>query len=345
MRSAEASSSSSVPVRTAGGIGGAASSVFYRVQSVLRRPSSQAVLCFGLLVVAIIVPAFWKSYLLTQLILVAAVLDLAIVWNVVAGFAGQLSLVHGSFFGIGAYAVVMEVSLLHGSTWIGVVIGAAVSAVLAVVITALTIRFRIRGIYFALVTLATAVIVQDAISNSTWLGSSVGLNLSLASDAKQLRFATQMPYLWILVVGGGLLFMASGWLKRRSLGPLLMAVRDDEVAYQSLGRSPGLLVSGAMATSAVASALIGSLYALAVLAVSPNATLSLNITFAILVSTIIGGIGTRWGPVVGALIYEGGLVIVSQAPGGTGSLPILVNVGFGVLIVALVVLRPKGLVG
>jgi len=294
-------------------------------------------------VVIALLPTIYKQYLVSQLLLVVAVIDLAIIWNLIAGFGGQLSLAHATFFGIGSYAVAIAFTRAWIPVPLALLAGAGAAALLAIAVTLVTLRFRIRGIYFALVTLAVALMLRDTAVASAGLGGSVGIALPYGDNALQLQFPTQFPYFYGLIALGFILWVVSRQFVRSRQGIALRAIRDDEVAAQAIGHSLTTRISVVMAGTAALSAVVGAIYGLGSLQASPDVSLGLNVMFAILVATIIGGIGTSWGPLVGGIVYEGIGVIVSQIPGGTGSLPILLGVAFGVVLVGIVVLRPEGL--
>jgi branched-chain amino acid transport system permease protein len=277
--------------------------------------------------------------------LLLAIANLSLLWNLVAGYGGQLSLGHGSFFGIGAYAVAYLGTQLRYPILLTILIGAVASAVLAVAITLMTLRFRIRGIYFALVTLAVALLLRNAVVGSDAFGGAVGLTLPFADQPLGLQFTSPFPLYYVLAAGGFGLFVFSRWFVRTRAGIALRAVRDDEVAADSIGHNLGIVLASVMAGTAAVSSIIGSLYTLALLLASPDTSLSLSIVFAMLIATIVGGIGTVWGPLVGALFYQGANIAVSQLSAGTGRLPILINIAFGIVLIVVVVVRPNGLLG
>lgn len=310
-----------------------------------RHPGVEAVAAAVVLSLIGLVPGVWKPYLAAQVILMVAIVDLAILWNVVAGFAGQLSLVHGAMFGVGAYSVAALLTNLDLSPWIGLAVGAAISAALGLLVALVTVRFQIRGIYFALVTLAIALLLDDVATNSHWLGAAVGINMTPGNSPGNLEFASLMPYAVILLALGWVLFVASRRLRRHRFGAMLLATKDDELALQSLGRSVGTIVAVIMVLTGALAGVVGSVYVLAALDVTPGSVLGPSMAFPMLIATIIGGIGTIWGPLVGAIVYEGALIAITQIPSASTSLPIIVNAVFGGIIVALVALRPKGIIG
>jgi branched-chain amino acid transport system permease protein len=292
-----------------------------------------------------VLPSIWKPYLVSQLMLLVAIADLAILWNLVSGYGGQLSLAHGSFFGIGAYAVAYLGTQLNYPIFLAIAIGVVVSVVLAVVITLATLRFRIRGTYFALVTLAVALMLRSAVTGSDRLGGAVGLTLPWVDRPFQLQFSSPFPIYYALAGGGFLLFMMSRWFVRSPRGIVLRAIRDDETAAESIGHDLGRSLASVMGATAAIASVIGSLYTLALLQASPDTSLSLSLVFAMLIASIVGGIGTIWGPIVGTLFYQGSNIAVSQLSAGTGRIPILINIAFGIVLIAVVVLRPNGFVG
>jgi branched-chain amino acid transport system permease protein len=292
-----------------------------------------------------VLPSIWKPYLVSQLVLLVAIADLAILWNLVSGYGGQLSLAHGSFFGIGAYAVAYLGTQRNYPILVAIAVGVIVSVVLAVVITLATLRFRIRGTYFALVTLAVALMLRNAVTGSDQLGGAVGLTLPWVDRPLQLQFSSPFPIYYTLAGGGFLLFMLSRWFVRSPMGIVLRAIRDDETAAESIGHDLGRSLAWAMGGTAAIASVIGSLYTLAILLASPDTSLSLGLVFAMLIASIVGGIGTLWGPIVGTLFYQGSNIAVSQLSSGSGRIPILINILFGMVLIAVVVVRPNGLMG
>lgn len=292
-----------------------------------------------------VLPTVWKPYLVSQLLLLLAIVNLALLWNIVSGYGGQLSLAHGSFFGIGAYAVAYLGTQLNYPILLTIAAGAVVSVVLAVAMTLATLRFRIRGIYFALVTLAVALILRNAVIASDRLGGSIGMTLPWVSQPLQLQFSTPFPIYYALTGGGFLLFLLSRWFVRSRAGIVLRAVRDNETAAESLGHNVGRVLASVMGGTAAIASVIGSLYALALLQATPDTSFSLSLVFAMLIATIVGGIGTPWGPLVGALFYQGSNIVVSEFSTGVDRSPILINLAFGIVLIFVVVVRPHGLMG
>jgi branched-chain amino acid transport system permease protein len=248
-------------------------------------------------------------------------------WNILGGFAGQTSIGHGLFFGLGAYTSTLLIVHLGLSPWLGMVAGAAVAAAFGVMIGFPC--FKLRGHYFVIATLVVAEIVYQLVASWGAVGGASGITLPL----KQAGFINfefhreKAPYYLIalaMLVGVTALAL---WLRQSRLGYILCAIRDDEEAACSLGFSPQRYKLIAMAMSA---AIVGACGVLAV---------SLSVTIALI--PIFGGVGTVAGPIIGAAV----LIPISEYSriwfSGSGRNVDLLIYGFMIMIIAAY--RPNGL--
>jgi branched-chain amino acid transport system permease protein len=263
-------------------------------------------------------------------------------WNLLAGYAGQTSLGHGMFFGLGAYTSTIAANEVGLNPWLGGMLGMAVAASVGVAIGA--VCFRLKGHYFVIATLVLAESLNLAFSDWEWVGAAMGLNLPI-DEPSLLAFQfhrDKRPYYYIALA---LLVAATAlvvWLDRRKAGHVLRAIRDDEEATASLGFSPLRYKLLAMALSAAIIAFCGTFYAQFVLFIDPPSVLSLQISVMIALVTILGGIGTPAGPIVGAAV----LVTLSEYTriwfSGSGrNIDLMI---YGALIMLIAVYRPAGLV-
>jgi branched-chain amino acid transport system permease protein len=282
------------------------------------------------------------SFGLHLMILVLLYALMAQAWNVIAGLSGQISLGHAVFFGIGGYASAVLYIKFGLSPWIGLVAGVALAVVVAALIGIPTLR--LRGHYFAIATLLIGSSVQIVFQRWEWVGAASGLYVPIerTSPILSLQFHTsKVPY-YLLILG----FTAAGYLfvwrlRRTRLGFRLQAVRDDPEAAASLGidvarhKLLAFMISGGMMSVA------GTLYAQYVLVVDPERMFSIDISILVLLMAVLGGIGTLWGPALGAAI----LVPLSEYTrvflGGTGRAVDLIV--YGILILLVCMYRPRGL--
>ena len=297
-----------------------------------------------LLAVVAAIPLFltgrpFELRLLTILFLYAA---MGQAWNLLAGYAGQTSLGHGMFFGIGAYTSTMAAIGLELNPWLGGILGSAVAASVGVAIGLAC--FRLKGHYFVIATLVLAESVSLLFADWEWVGAAMGLTLPI-EEPSLLSFQfhrDKRPYYYIALAMVVLATALVVWLDRRKTGHVLRALRDDEEATRSLGFSPMRYKLLAMALSAAMIAFCGTFFAQFVLFIDPPSVLSLQLSVMMALVTIVGGIGTPAGPIIGAAI----LVTVSEYAriwfSGSGRNVDLMIYGLVIMLVA--VYRPAGIV-
>ncbi len=277
------------------------------------------------------------------LTLMCMLAQLGVAWNVLGGYAGQMSLGHAAFYGTGAYVSTFLLLHLGVSPWLGMAAGAAVAALGSLVVG--WPCFRLRGHYFAMATIAVGEIVQASVTNWDALGGAVGLYLPV--EERGLRGlvwnTTRLPYYYV-ALGLLALTLAVNWAVVRShLGYYFRAIKDEPDAARSLGVSLTRYKLVAIALSAALTAAGGTLYAQKELYIDPGSVLSTSLSIKISLAAILGGVGTLSGPVVGAVV----LTLVDEASrtlfGGTGRGTDLVV--YGLLIVLIAVFKPEGLMG
>ena len=261
-------------------------------------------------------------------------------WNWISGYAGNISFGHAIFFGCGAYASALMVT--HGlSPWLAIPAGAVAAAALAIVTGFPTLA--LRGHYFSIATIAVAAIVDALVRTQPWLGRATGFELPIASGWAALQFADKGPYIVLALVLFTAVQIATIALERSRLGYYLRALRANHAAAAAVGideRSWKLL---AFAWSAVIASCAGVLYAQYTLFVDPPSTIALGVSIDIALIGVVGGIGTLWGPAVGALVYVVLAKGVALRIGGTGKGYDLVI--YGAIICVIAALRPHGIVG
>jgi branched-chain amino acid transport system permease protein len=287
--------------------------------------------------------AVHNTYLLNGLILVFIFGAAAQAWNLLGGYAGQLSFGHVTFFGLGAYTSTLLLLRAAVSPWAGMWAGAALAAAVAVVVG--YPAFRLRRHYFALATLALAELARIAFLNWALVGAAVGLYLPvrLANAAWAMIWNAKPPY-YYLALG---LFAAACALAlavdRARLGLYLRAIDLDEDAAQALGIPTLRYKLLLMALSAAVTALAGTLFAQYVLYIDPSTVLDPSRSVLFAVMALLGGRGTVAGPALGAAF----LVLFSQyaggALGGLGRGYDYVLYGLAIMLIALY--EPRGLVG
>ncbi len=227
---------------------------------------------------------------------------LATAWNVLAGYCGQISLGHAVFFGTGAYTSTILVKTLGLTPWGGMLAGAVLAVGLSQVIGYPV--FRLRGHYFAIATIAVGEIVQTLMINWDWAGGARGLFIPIDRTGSLLafQFRDKQVYYYIAL---GLLLLAL-WVTRRiegsRTGYYFRAIREDQDAAASLGIPVARYKQRAMALSAGLTALGGTFYAQYLLFIDPESVMPLSLSILICLVAVPGGVGTLWGPLIGAAI-------------------------------------------
>ncbi len=301
-------------------------------------------LVFSALLVALVFPVAvtsptWQN----AAILMLMTAQLGVAWNILGGYAGQVSLGHAAFFGIGAYVSSLLSIKLGVTPWLGMPAGGLVATAFAVVIG--WPCFRLRGHYFAMATIAVVEIVQAVVNGWEALGGAVGLYLPLSETGwKGFVFnRSKLPYFYI-ALGLLLLSLSVNWVVARSrTGYYLRAIKEEPDAARSLGISLTRYKLQAIALSSGLAAMGGTLYAQKELFIDPGSTLSTSLSIKIALVPILGGVGTLLGPVLGAAVLTGIEETSRIVFGGTGRGTDLVV--YGLLIVLIAVYQPAGIMG
>jgi branched-chain amino acid transport system permease protein len=275
-------------------------------------------------------------------IVVLMTAQLGVAWNILGGYAGQVSLGHAAFFGCGAYTSTLLLTSFGLSPWLGLLAGAAVAALVGLAVG--WPCFRLRGHYFAMATIAVGEIVQAVVTNWDALGGAVGLYLPLQGEGLAgFTFREKLPYHYI-ALGLLALTLLVNWVVIRShVGYYLRAIKDEPDAARSVGVSLTRYKLVAIALSAALTAVGGTFYAQKELYIDPGSTLSTSLSIKMALVCILGGVGSLLGPVLGAVV----LTLVEEGSrsffGGSGRGTDLVV--YGLLIVVFAVFKPEGLGG
>jgi branched-chain amino acid transport system permease protein len=263
-------------------------------------------------------------------------------WNILGGYGGQYSFGHAAFFGTGAYVTAILQVHYGVNAWIGFVAGTAAGAAVGGVIGALAFRAGLRSSYFALVTLAFAEVLRILASVAPITGAGVGLLVKLDPRAQSFQFQSRaIFYLVILALIAVVLVMAQ-LLERSRFGAWLIAVRENEDAAMALGVDAFAVKLGAMVLSAAVTAAAGCFYVQYFLFVDSGIAYGGWISIEALLTPIIGGVGTVFGALVGALVVkslgEGAKLVAGDVPG----LGLMI---YGVVLILVIRFAPRGLVG
>jgi branched-chain amino acid transport system ATP-binding protein/branched-chain amino acid transport system permease protein len=297
----------------------------------------QALLIVAFGIVYAVVTAFAEnSYyqLIMTVVPVWAVMGLA--WNVLSGYSGLVSFGHAAFFGLGAYSLALAQIHWGLSPWLGIPLAGVVGALAGLLVGFPT--FRLRGHYFALAMLAYPLALLYVFE---WLGYQE-LTLPMQRDAplKYMQFEDHRIYAWLalaLMIGAMVL---TGLLERSRFGMSLLAIKQDEAAAEAAGirtlawKLKAITLSGAMAGT------IGGFYAVVLLVVTPPAVFGMLVSAQALIVAMFGGVGTLWGPVIGAVILVPLSELLHAKLGNV--IPGIQGVVYGIAIVAVILLAPEG---
>jgi branched-chain amino acid transport system permease protein len=306
--------------------------------------TAKSIALLAVLALALILPSLVaNASQLNYAILVLMIAQAGVAWNILGGYAGQVSLGHAAFYGIGAYTSTQLLLVFGLSPWIGMLAGGSMAVLFALAIG--WPCFRLKGHYFAMATIAIAEILQIVVTNWDWLGGAVGISLPLAETGWWgfVFNKSKVPYYYI-ILGLLLLTMGASWLIERSfLGYYFRAIKDEPEAARSIGIDLKRYKLIAIAASSFLTALGGTFYAQKELFIDPGSTMATSLSIKIALVAILGGVGTLGGPVIGALI----LTAIEEATramfGGTGRGTDLII--YALLIIGVAVFYPSGIAG
>lgn len=271
---------------------------------------------------------------------------LATAWNVLAGYCGQISLGHAVFFGTGAYTSTLLLQQtwlgVWASPWVGMALGALLAALLSQIIGYPV--FRLRGHYFAIATIAVGEIVQTIVINWDAVGGARGLFVPIKRPDSLVNFQfheSKQTYYYIALALLVLALGISRAIVHSRTGYYFRAIREDQDAAAALGIPVARYKQRAMAVSAALTALGGTFYAQYVFFIDPESVLPLSLSILVCLVAVLGGVGTLWGPVLGAAILVPLGEITRVQFGGTGKALDLVV--YGLLIMIVSVVQPGGI--
>ena len=291
----------------------------------------------------LIIPAINGSPFVVHIFVTICVFGaLSTAWNIVGGYAGQLSLGHTMFYGLGAYTTAMLIQHFGLSPWIGMWGGAVVSIVIAMVIGYPC--FRLRGPFFSLATIAFLEVIRLLFIHFHGVtGGSAGLIVPLKLGWAWMIFQDKFNY---LIIAFGLLLLTiavSAAIRHSRLGYYLTAVREREDAASAAGVNNTRAKLAAVAISAGLTSFVGSFHAMYTTFLEPATMFSLTTAVEIAMYALIGGLGTVFGPLLGALFV---VPIAEAARGWLGaSANGLHGFVYGVVLVLITITLPGGLVG
>ncbi|HUJ86825.1 MAG TPA: branched-chain amino acid ABC transporter permease [Burkholderiales bacterium] len=268
-------------------------------------------------------------------------------WNVMMGFAGQLSLGHSLFVGLGAYAAAALFVKFGIGPWAGLWLAMALCVAAGVAIGLLAFRFGISGVYFALLTIAFAEFTRIGFDHIGWLGGPGGLFLKVGQrttiDLANLRGTPAMFYYVMLALTAGA-FALCAWLLRSRAGYYWQAIREDEDAARALGINTFRWKLLAVAISAAMTSLAGVFFAFYYNNLFPEQIFHISQSIEIILGPIVGGVGTLFGPILGAALLTTLADSLNNLVAAMGwDIPGVKQVFYGVILLLVVMFLPNGI--
>lgn len=266
-------------------------------------------------------------------------------WNIIGGYGRQTSWASATFFSVGAYTSIILFTR-HGeiSPWISVIVAMVLVSVLAIIIG--WSCFRLRGVFFSIATIACATIFRQLlIYFETFTGGSLGIAFKIrkGNSLWNLQFDSDKPYYYVALVWMLITVLIVVYIERHKLGYYLRAICEDQDAAESLGIKSSQVKLKAFVISCMILAFTGVLYVFKSGFVDPNTVATHDMSVRIGIVAILGGMGTIWGPMVGALIsvplLELSNAYLQKFGGGSAGWAL-----YGLLIVIMVLFKPSGII-
>jgi branched-chain amino acid transport system permease protein len=305
-----------------------------------------AVLLAVLLAAFLAAPWLVNDYLLTILIIILYFAYAGQAWNIMMGFAGQLSLGHAIYLGLGGYVAAMLFTQFGLAPWLGLVAAIPVAAACGAVIGFLAFRFGVTGVYFAILTIAFAEFARIGFDNWGYVNASSGLFLPVKqyahNDLWRLRGDPTMFY-YVILAATVLIFALCHLLLKSRVGFFWLAIREDEQAARAAGIDTFRYKMIAVMVSASVTSFAGVFYAFFYNNLFPEQVFSISRSIEIILGPIIGGIGTLFGPILGAFVLTGLAEALRSAMTAFGvDLPGATQVFYGLCLLVVIVALPDG---
>jgi len=309
-------------------------------------PARALLLLGALLVAAVFAPVFASDYILTVLILIFYFAYIGQAWNIMMGFAGQLSLGHALYVGLGAYTAASLYVHFGVGPWIGLLIAIPIAVAAGAFIGFLAFRFRVAGVYFAILTIAVAEFARVGFDHLGWTAGSSGLFLPVkqyaGNDLWTLRGRPVMFY-YLLLAATVFAFIGCRMLLKSRIGYFWLAIREDEEAARSAGIDTFHYKMMAVVISAGMTSFAGVVYAFYYNNLFPEQVFHISRSIEIILAPIVGGIGTLFGPVLGAFILTGLAETLTGALDAVGvDIPGAKQVFYGICLLFVIVALPDG---
>jgi branched-chain amino acid transport system permease protein len=263
-------------------------------------------------------------------------------WNILGGYGGQFSFGHALFFGTGAYLQAIAQLQWGWNPWAALPAAIAVAAAVGLFFGALSFRYGLKGSYFALVTLAFAEVFRIVSLSVPFTGAGVGLMVPLREGAANMQFGDRRGYVLLVLALVTLGLLATCWLRHSRFGAWLQAVRDNEDAARAIGVDPFRVKLGAIALSGAFMGAAGAFYVQVFQYIDPAIAFGPHTSIEALVAAIVGGLGSLWGPILGAVALH---LLADFTRNLFGNLPGINMIIYGAVLILIVMFAPRGVLG
>lgn len=263
-------------------------------------------------------------------------------WNILGGYCGQISLGHALYFGTGAYATTILYTKFGILPWFGMLVGGVVAAAIALALGYQL--FRLAGHYFSIATIVIAEAGLLLVNNWDWAGAATGIQWPFVPDSwavLQFNPRNKLPYIYLALAFASITWLTTFWIETSRWGYWWRAVKDNADAAESLGVMIFKSKMAAAAISAFFTAIGGAFFAAFVQYIDPESVMNFQLSLLMALPAVLGGIGTLWGPAVGAAILIPLTQVTRSYLGGSGQgIDLIV---YGVLVMVVALAKPEGL--
>lgn len=306
------------------------------------RPASSSWAVHGsILLLAIVFPLVFSSpFMVNFAVLALFYAFIGQSWNIAGGFAGQLSFGHVAFFGVGAYASTIVQMRLGWNPWLGLPVSALAGAAAGSLIAVLSFRAGLKGSYFALITLAFSEVFRIIANSVEITGGGLGMLIPMKQMAANFQFGDRRVFYYIILALTVVSVALALWLKASRFGARLAAIRENEDSARALGinafaeKTKIMMISGAIAGAG------GCFFAQYFLYIDPMIAFGVDKSVEMLLVSMIGGAGTVYGPLIGAVL----LAAISEVTRAWFTIQGLSLVLYGALLVVIIAYLPNGLI-
>ncbi|MEN4013479.1 MAG: branched-chain amino acid ABC transporter ATP-binding protein/permease [Bellilinea sp.] len=298
-------------------------------------------LFLALIPLLIVLPLTVRGYALNVLIIILMWGAISSAANILVGYAGQVCFIPPLFTGVGAYISTWLLINLNVSPWIGMFMAGAVAAILALAIGFLFFRYGLKGVYFALGTMALVLVAQVLFTNLPWFGRSEGLYIIIReTDPLMMKFRDKLPYYYIVLGLTIAIFLVTNWISTSKPGYWLRAIRENQDAAEAVGVNLMRYKQLAIGVSAFLLGMMGTFWANFLTYFDPYTAFHWEIAGLAIIIIVAGGAGTVWGPLLGSAILVPMTELVRAQLGDT--IPGLHMVVYGAVLMLVLLYLPDG---